>query len=301
MVTSAFNPGEKVPSMHIYYSSSEGIYKFNDFSSGKHGTGYGLVMALFNLSASEAYARIFSDYDRHGQGYAQKHIQAYDRYKIVDYKARNWTTSDARYWTSFKIGSSELEHYNVMALEEAIMEKILPDGTPDRFSMKSSHLYGYFTHTGKLYKVYRPFSDVKFIHCMTHVQGYDQLTYEKPYLVIQSSLKDIMAFNALKYKTIECIAPSGGENTMISKSIMTSLLPKYENVCILFDNDAPGRASAEKYKLQYGLQSVDLAMEKDVSDSIRKYGLEHVKNILTPLLVDKLKTCKRCENQQSLV
>ena len=41
-------------------------------------------------------------------------------------------------------------------------------------------------------------------------------------------------------------------------------------------------------------------MEKDVSDSIAKYGKEQVKNELVPLLTESIYTCRRCKEISTL-
>ena len=51
----------------------------------------------------------------------------------------------------------------------------------------------------------------------------------------------------------------------------------------MFDNDSAGIKAMEKYQELYGLPSILLPMEKDLSDSVKKHGKKAVKEILTTL------------------
>lgn len=296
-IKSIFNPTEKVPSMCIYICRTTGDYKFKDFSSDSQGDGISLIKTLFNLEYKESVKKILADYEMATkQGtVVKKEITPQPKYQICDYEARSWTEFDAKYWTKFKIGSKTLEKYNVMPLKSYVMS----NGETE-VVVSHHHIYGYFRKDGLLYKIYQPKVDnQKFWKVKSHVQGLDQLTGQKPNLVIHSSLKDLMSFEQLKFKTIECIAPDS-ENTMISESLMWSLIDKYETVITLFDNDAAGKKAIEKYKKTYGINGFTLDLEKDVADSIAKYGLETVKSHLVQKLTDNIHTSKRCKETLTL-
>ena len=290
---SAFNARDKVPSMFIYFDTSKAEYRFKDFSSGYQGDGINLVTNLFNLEGmGAAIGKIITDY----QNYLTDHtpaqrleLQYHDKYKVVDYEIRHWTNLDQEYWSRFKLGSKILEYYNVAPLNHFTMEKTEQDGTVSSFTSNTKYLYGYFRKNGSLYKIYMPKNtDKKFIKVENYIQGVDQLSFEKDYLVIASSLKDLMCFVKLGYQNIEVIAPDS-ENSMISENVINQLTDKYKNVCVIFDNDGPGIKSMERYKERYGLNYVILDMEKDLSDSVAIHGLIKVKEKLHPLLIKALK------------
>jgi DNA primase len=108
-----------------------------------------------------------------------------------------------------------------------------------------------------------------------------------PYLIICSSLKDIMAFTKLGYKNAEAIAPDS-ENTLIPEHIISAYKHKYKGICTLFDNDLAGIESMKKYKDKYDIPYVLLEMSKDLSDSVKDTSLLKVKELLTPLLKQAL-------------
>ena len=289
---SAFNAKDKVPSMCIYTDTVSGFYKFKDFSSGNQGDSIELVKALFNMpTRGHATSKILSDYQEfvtHNTISEKREFKIHDKFKVVDYEMRHWNTLDQQYWMRYKIGSSLLEYYNVSPLTHFTMEKKDLDGTIVSFKFERPYMYGYFRNDGSLYKIYMPKNtDKKFIKVQNYVQGTDQLTFEKDYLVIASSLKDLMAFQKLQIVNAECIAPDS-ENTMIPESTVSKLSKRYKSLIVLFDNDEPGIKAAERYKLKYGFNYVTLVMEKDLSDSIEKHGIDKTRGMLLPLLKQAL-------------
>ena len=277
---SAFNVKDKVPSMFVYCNG--GYYKFKDFSSGFQGDALELVKALFNLpSRGHAANKIINDYQEYllyNDVPAVVEFKFHDKFKVVDYEMRHWNTQDSKFWTSFKIGSSLLSKYNVVPLSFFTMEKKEEDGSVLSYKFSKAYTYGYFREDGELYKIYMPkVTEKKFIKVQNYVQGIDQLKYEAKYLVITSSLKDLMCFNKLGIGNVECIAPDS-ENTMIGESVMSKLSNQYSKVIVLFDNDEPGIKAAQRYKDKYGYDYVILDMSKDLSDSVRDHGIEPVRD-----------------------
>jgi hypothetical protein len=290
-ILSAFNPKDKVPSMYVYYDVKSLMYKFKDFSSGNQGDSIELVMLLFNLKTrGQAVGKIIADY----QNYIDSNVAApkaefkfHDKFKVVDYEMRHWNNLDAVYWGSYKIGSGLLQKYNVVPLVHFTMEK-KEDDTTVAFKFLKPYMYGYFREDGELYKVYMPkIKEKKFIKVQNYVQGFDQLKYDCKYLIITSSLKDLLCFKKLGISNVECIAPDS-ENTMIGESVINKLIPHYTKIIVLFDNDEPGIKAAQRYKDKYGFNFVVLDMSKDLSDSVKDHGVEAVRDRLLPLLKQAL-------------
>ena len=283
---SAFNIKDKVPSMFVY--QDDGKYKFKDFSSGFQGDQIELVKCLFNYAARfNAVNRIMTDYQeylKHNAPAERGPIQFYDKFKVVDFEMRHWNTLDQKYWTQFKIGSGILSQYNVVPLDFFTMSKTEPDGSITSYKFSRPYVYGYFRNDGELYKIYMPkVPEKKFIKIQNYTQGMDQLKYDSKYLLIVSSLKDLMSFKKLGIGNIECIAPDS-ENTMIGESIISKLQEKYSKIIVLFDNDEPGIKAAQRYTDKYGIKAINLEMSKDLSDSVKDHGIEIVRDKLLSLL-----------------
>ena len=281
---------EKTPSMFVYFKQENNEYKFKDFSTGKQGNKVNLVSELFNLSYGQAVNKICTDYERYLRDNDYTSVNEYkiqNKYRVVDFEIRHWTNVDAKYWGKFKITSGILEKYNVTGLSYFTMAK---EGDPDStIVFKGNYIYGYFREDGSLYKIYLPKNpDKKFIKVQNYIQGMDQLTYDKDFLIITSSLKDLMCFTKLGYKNAESVAPDS-ENTMIAEQYIKSLKKKYKDICVVFDNDEAGIKAAQKYQERYGISYVVLDMSKDLSDSVRDFGVQKVKENLHELLTNVFK------------
>ncbi len=285
-IKSVFSSKDKVPSMCIYIDNA-GKYKFKDFSSGYGGDGLNLVMYLFNLSSrGKASFKIMDDYNEFisNNSYIPLEYKPQSKYAVSDFEIRHWTTLDKSYWQMYKLTSAMLEDYNVHPLSFYTMVKEDEGRVLDSITIKGNFIYGYFREDGSLYKIYTPKNkDNKFIKVRDYIQGSDQVTFESKYLVILSSLKDLMCFKTLGIGNVECIAPDS-ENSMISKSFMKPYIDKFSKIIILFDNDEPGLKSAKKYKTQYGFDYINLELSKDLSDSVKDHGLEVVRNEVFKLL-----------------
>lgn len=284
-ITSVFKL-EKTPSMCIYYDVNHFEYRFKDFSSGYQGNSINLVKYLFNLEYHESIVKIENDYAefiKYNTSHTATEIKAYDRFKVTDFQIRHWNNLDESFWKGFKINSNLLVYYNVSPLEYFTMTKEEPDGTENVITTKRNYLYGYFRNDGSLYKIYLPKTpDKKFVKVENYIQGVDQLV-GKDYLVITSSLKDLMCFTRLSIKNAESIAPDS-ENSMIAESIIIKLKAKYKKVIVLFDNDEAGIKSMLKYKERYDLDYITLDFEKDLSDTVKKYGVDFTRDVLLKLI-----------------
>ena len=285
-IKSLFNPKERTPSMCIY-TDEYNTYRYKDFSTGKGGSAIDLVKDLKQLSYHKTCQLIVENYNdfvlHNNGGYDIEKFQRASKYKVTSYTMRNWSTQDQYFWTQFNIGSKLLEAHIVRPLESYCMTK-----DDNELCIKGLYLYGYFTADGTLYKIYQPKTlDKKFIKVCDYTQGVHQCTGEK-YLIITSSLKDIMSIKSLKLKHLDIIAPDS-ENTMLKQEMMEELKDKYKKIILLFDNDDAGIESMKKYKEKFPyIEMAVLPMSKDISDSIKDYGAKEVRNRLVPILDKKL-------------
>ena len=276
-IKSVFNPSERTPSMCIFMDNKSGEYKFKDFSSGKYGSKIDLVRELFeNVNTySEAVFKIIQDFNsyvlEHGT-YEQSDFKKYSRYKVDFTKTRGWNSIDRDFWLQFGIGTTILFEYNVRALEYYKMSKEV-DGKVKSITIRGPQIYGYFDKSGNIFKVYQPLQKKhKFIKVAHHIQGLDQLKYDKPYLIICSSLKDAMTLRHFSYNA-EYIAPDS-ENTLIKPYIIENLQKKYKKIVALFDNDKAGKEAIKKYKLTYNIFGCHIDISKDPADAVRDHGFK---------------------------
>jgi hypothetical protein len=280
-IKSMFNPKERTPSMCIYLNKDK-VYKYKDFSSGRGGSAVDLVKDLHATTyhkAGQLIVEKYNDFVLHNNGgYDLQEFKQASKYKVCSTTARQWTTQDQYFWTQFNIGTKLLTEHGVTPLESYCMIK-----DDKELCIRGNYLYGYFKKDGTLYKIYQPKTlDKKFIKVTDYIQGSEQLK-EHPFLLITSSLKDIMSLKSLKL-SIDIIAPDS-ENSLIRKETMTEYLKKYKKVMVMFDYDEAGIKAMEKYRELYPeVQAAVLPMSKDPSDSIRDYGAKVVHTRIVPIL-----------------
>lgn len=285
-VKSVFNPKEKTPSMCIYFDSSKQQYKFKDFSTGIGGDHISLVKEMTSLPFHKSCGLIvekYNDFVLHNNGgYDLKDFKQASKYQVNQVVFRSWTSQDQYFWTQFNIGSKLLDQYRVRPLEYYKMTK-----DDKELYIRGNYIYGYYKEDGTLYKIYQPKTqDKKFLKIKDYIQGSEQLQGH-PYLIITSSLKDIMALKSLKL-SVDIIAPDS-ENSVIRKETMETYIKTYKKVVLLFDYDDPGIKAMEKYKELYpAVELLVLPMSKDPADSVRDFGAKDVRNRLVPLLHKKL-------------
>ena len=292
-IKSIFNPRERTPSMFIFPGDTDtDKYFFKDYSSGNTGNAVKLVMLLSDVPYWKAKLKVIQDYNEYklNNKYAPiKEFKVYNKYQVTDYEIRHWTNFDQNYWSMYKINSRLLEAYNVSPLAYYTMSKE-EDGKKKVIKIEGRNIYGYFKDDGTLYKVYQPkVRKKKFIKVKNYIQGSEQLKYDKEFLIICSSLKDLLAFNKLKITNGECIAPDS-ENTLIPELALRKITEKYNDVCVVFDNDEAGIKSMKKYQDKFNFKYVILDLEKDISDAVKAHGIEKTRDTLFKLLKQQLRS-----------
>jgi hypothetical protein len=278
-IKSLFKPNEKTPSMKIF--NKDGRYFYKDFSSDNGGTAFGLVQKLYGLNYGETVSKIVEDYKSHGRSriYVRSAIKTKQKTVIDSYNVRPWTNRDVKFWSKYNIGSSLLERYRIKPCDIVLKKG---DNIID---LSGKMIYGYFDSNDEIYKIYQPYNkDNKFLTFKEHVQGMDQLEYKHDYLLIVSSMKDGLALESLRFP-VEFIAPSS-ENTIIKKEVINDLKTKYKKIGVILDNDDAGFRNMLKYNSLYNLDYTNLDMSKDISDSVKDFGVEHSRREICTLLKD---------------
>ena len=287
-IKSIFNPNERTPSFCIYVDKTVMQYKFKDFSTGKSGNKIDLVKLILGINFSEAMRTIVSDYNKFikTSDYKEEKFIPQTRWEIDFINLRDWTVDDSNYWLSYRIGKSLLDTYNVKPIDYYNLVK-QESNEVKKLKIGSKFCYGYFDKNGEVYKVYQPHSKKhKFFKAKQYLQGFDQLKFNQPYLVICSSLKDAMCLRSMGYN-IEVIAPDS-ENTMIKPHIIEHLKKKYKKVITLFDNDEACKNAVGKYASTYKIHGCVPTICKDISDAMVEIGFDKLHAMLKPLLKETL-------------
>jgi hypothetical protein len=285
-IKSPFNPNDKNPSFYLKYNDNFQQYFFIDYNRKIEGNAETFIKLLFNVSVNEANSIIREAYNKSDDTKVyncETQIES-RKTKIIDYKLGYWTNKNYNFWLKFGINKFILDYYNVKPLSEFVIQNI--NGV---FTIKREILYGYFNKYGMLYKIYIPDSDFKFYYVQDFISGTCQLTYKTDYLLIMSSLKDMMSFKSLNIGNIECVAPNS-ETSFIRLGYINAYKVHYKKIGVLFDNDLAGINGSKSYKNYYNIEYLNLPLSKDVSDSVRDYGIEKVKEIIIPILIKHFKS-----------
>jgi len=297
MIKSIFNPTETMPSMALFVGDN-GRYRFKDFSTGIAGDSIALVSfindkikgspKLFTQVCDEI-VMAFVEYTSKGGEYLSSELDPKGSYKLKSYRIRQWNTIDANFWSNYWISSNTLHKYHVFPLDEYIMER--DRDIEDSFQVGGNFLYGYFTKDGDLYKIYQPTSTRKFLKISDHIQGLEQLKYDKDILLVTSSLKDGMSIERFDIP-LEFIAVHS-ENTILRAAAVDKFRRDYKYIFTLFDNDEAGIKARDLYLSTYNIPSLVINIEKDISDAIKKYTPDVVKPIFQRELNKLLLSCVR--------
>lgn len=283
-IKSIFNKDDNDPSMILFFSDEEQIYRFKDFSSGNYGDAVDIVLKLYNLSDRQnGYRKILELFKNDTEIPNYINTAAKEVREVNKFTIRKWTNADAEFWKQFGIGGSFLKNYNIKPLGEYTIT-ITKEDAVEEMNFAQNMCYGYFNNAGELYKIYQPTRKVaKFLKLKECTQGEEQLTYKTRCLIIASSLKDIGAFQALKFKQIELVAPDS-ENVTITQAQIDKYRTEYEFIFTLFDNDLAGMKAMKHYKDLYDIPYIYFNVEKDIAECVKQHGVASTKVFLIPIL-----------------
>jgi len=285
-INSVFNPHDKTPSMYIYYYTEGKTYRFKCFSTGHGGTAVDLMKYLWKEDYGYTVNTIISDYNKYlksGKPVIKKDFN--NVYWIVSsYTTREWNANDAKFWLQFNIGSDLLNKYNVVPIANYTMcKKINDDFTDEMFTVAKENTYGYFNNKHELYKLYQPLNlEKKFLKLGDCIQGLEQLE-RKRFLVITSSLKDIMAIKSIGKLDIDVVAPDS-ENSKLSDKLINKFKTEYEAVVTYMDSDKAGIDSMQYYLSRFNIPFCYIPLEKDFSDIVKYHGIHKAAYEFIPVL-----------------
>lgn len=285
------------PSCYIYSTGTRLLYK--DFGDGSSYSSFRYVMVKFGLDSIGAINKLNSDFRLNLGFKVENNVKldvpmAYfglpDRQPSLDstklkkstikVTIRPWNkTNDLTYWkTKYDIGVADLNKYEVYAISHYwINDKLYGCG-------KHSYAYYFGIHNDiEIWKIYQPynprtskwFSNVD----STIIQGFKQLPDSGDLLIITKALKDVIILSKLGYNSI---APNS-EGTVITQEQFDELQSRFSKIVVFFDNDEAGIIYANKYKVKYNLQTIQIPLEscvKDSSDYVEKYSYEQLKEFI---------------------
>jgi hypothetical protein len=287
-ISSIFADDDKTPSMTIFLAE-EGFYRFKDFSTGLYGDVADIASFLFDIKdRQKAFRKILEIFKDEEYKPDKKRVYSKPASEVTSHKKRKWNVQDELYWKDYYLGGFFLKKYNIKPLLEYTMT-ISKLGVTQKMLFKNPMSYGFYNAKGELCKVYNPKQKKgKFLKVREFIQGEDQLTYKTKILIIGSSLKDIGAFETMKFKEIELVAPDS-ENVDIPKDRIDYYKTKYKYIFSMFDNDTAGMTAMKKYKDTYKIPYIYFTVENDMAECVKEHGPKNSKIFLTPVLKDAIR------------
>lgn len=277
------------PSCRIkIYSNGKAIYK--DFGNKNSFDCFSYVQAKYGVSYLDALKIINSDFNLGLDGgnsvmpspillglKDKKEVKI--EKTIIQLKKRKWNNNiDKEYWGQYYLTCDILNYFNVIPCSHIWIKKRMFKITNDN----PSYAYKINKNT---YKILSPYADKKFKWLSNSteydLQGYEQLPKQGDILIITKSLKDVMVLHLLGYNAI---APQS-EQINIPNELMKKLESRFDNIILFYDNDPAGNMGRELICDTYSLSSIILeGEEKDISDYIKKHGIEATKVLLNKLI-----------------
>lgn len=294
-----FNLGERfesplradnTPSFNIFRGSDNRL-RFKDLSRGGiHGNCFTFVMCKFNLTYGQALDKIYSDFKLNEPNGEYEIVSRYpcddsgdcinisnsdgnlqEQKVSIAIKKQPFTYHDFVYWKGYGIDIQTLIKYNVSSAKYVYVNRQL---VVEYSAANPVYAYEFDTRI----KVYKPKEQNKKYKWFANIvagdyQGYKQLPETGPLVIITKSLKDVMVLDTLGY----CAVAPHSESYSLDKSFIDDLCSRFDNVVVLYDNDAPGIDSARRVYEVHGILSVTVPNEpgiKDISDYRRQHGRE---------------------------
>jgi hypothetical protein len=187
---------------------------------------------------------------------------------------QNFSIKESAFWKQYGITLDLLKVYQVFSLKEFRSEN--SEGKP--FCFSSSDTEPIFGYVGKRYvKIYRPFSEVRFLYGGnlgdSYCFGLEQLPSKGDTLFITGGEKDVMSLTSHGFHAI-CF---NSETSNIPQNTIRKLSFRFKHIILLYDSDKTGLESSLKHEQQLnelGVKRLVLPLqgtkqEKDISDFFR--------------------------------
>lgn len=292
---------DSTPSLGFYKSKSNNLM-FKCFGCGKQGSVFNFVKDLYNIDFRNALNliskdfRIYDNNDRCSSNTSISSIASMDRVlldesllsrtKIIP-TYQPFSIIDYNYWNQYHIPLDLLLEYDIRACKLVYIINKLGEYKYWGNYSKTNPVYSF--KIDDVYKIYKPLNPTKVGKWTSnfgnwHIQGLKQLPAKGELLIITSSMKDVLVLKILGYNAI---APHG-EGVNIPDKIVDYLYACFDNMVIFYDNDSAGLEYGNRMSDMIGAGNIHIPIEyddtKDISDYVKKYGLEAGDELMKELL-----------------
>lgn len=281
-------------SCNVYFDRRNGVYKIKDFGNDDYSgdcfffvgrlngldcsNGADFVEILKTINRDMALGLGDSDYSHTPQPITSNKQQPTPElpknkpYNIIQQK---FTQKELDFWKQSGITPEILKYYKTVSLKEFRSEN--KDNKPFYYtSSENEPIFGYMSK--RYVKIYRPFSEVRFLYGgnigENYCFGLEQLPAKGDTLFITGGEKDVMTLAAHGFHAI-CF---NSETSIIPTGIIYKLTFRFKHIVLLYDADKTGTDSAVKHEKalsEYGVKRLVLPLsgekkDKDITDYFSK-------------------------------
>ena len=285
---------DRKASCNVYFDRRNGVYKIKDFGNDDYSgdcfffvgrlngldcsNGADFVEILKTINRDMALGLGDSDYSHTPHPIASNRQQAAPEppknkpYNIIQQK---FTQKELDFWKQSGITPEILKYYKTVSLKEFRSEN--KDNKPFYYtSSENEPIFGYMSK--RYVKIYRPFSEVRFLYGgnigENYCFGLEQLPAKGDTLFITGGEKDVMTLAAHGFHAI-CF---NSETSIIPTGIIYKLTFRFKHIVLLYDADKTGTDSAVKHEKalsEYGVKRLVLPLsgekkDKDITDYFSK-------------------------------
>jgi hypothetical protein len=277
---------DKTPSFGLFRSHSDGALLYKDLATGASGNIFSFIKEYKKLSTmKEVYDDILSNLNKGSISISDnKDVYKKSRGINISVKRKHFESHDILLWKQFNIDLDILKKFKVNAITNYIVDnKILATYSDDN-PMYSYKVFDKF-------KIYRPLAPKtnKWRGNLSNldIQGFEQLPKNGGLLFITKSLKDVMTLDSLGYAAI---APAS-ETSIIPDVVIKNVKSRFKRIIIFYDRDMTGmtftRKIVNKYRFEFAFINKKYKC-KDISDFVKKYGVEDTKKLLLKITKGQL-------------
>ncbi len=298
-------------SCNIYFDRRSNMYRLKDFGNPDYdGDCFSIVGKIKNLDCTKDFTEILKQINEEmGLGLENGNTFPRTKYPLkTEIRKENstkepshipkhyslfehsFTLKEIDFWKQFGITREILKLYKVVSLEEFTSET--KDSKP--FTMQSSEREPIFGYLGKKYlKIYRPFSQIRFLYGgnlpESYCFGLEQLPAKGNTLFITGGEKDVLSLASKGFYAI-CF---NSETSSIPENLIKKLSYRFKHILILYDVDKTGLEASLRHQKQlsgFGVNRLVLPLsgtkqEKDISDFFR---MGNTKNDFNQLFIEFL-------------
>ena len=315
---------DRKASCNVYFDRHSGVYRIKDFGNDEYsGDCFFFVGKLKSLDCNNGadFIEILKIIDRDmslGLGesessYTAQRTMPQSKQPILEpaqskpynISQQKYTQKELDFWLQSGITPEILKIYKAVSLKE--FRSVNKDDKP--FFYTSSENEPIFGYMGKRFvKIYRPFSQVRFLYGgnigENYCFGLEQLPAKGDTLFITGGEKDVMSLAVHGFHAI-CF---NSETSIIPTGIIYKLTFRLKHIVLLYDTDKTGIESAikhEKALSEYGVKRLMLPLsgekkDKDVTDyfckgntrkEFRQLFIEFLDNLYNETMT-MLKSCE---------